>query len=211
MTRPLVSIITPTWQRHDLLLTRCIPSVQRQDYPNVEHVIVSDGPDQELRNTVGYLMATSEGEWRHPIRFFEISERVEEVYGCRPRRFGIEKSAGGLIGYVDDDDSLRPDHVSSLVKALESDPEAGFARSLMRSHLPEGPADIGYGDPAFANIGTPMILHRRELLEIATWGAPSEREDWELVSAWLRAGVNYVPVDKVTIDVWPSRYRPATS
>ena len=42
------SVITPTWQRHDALLQRCIPSVLAQDYPAVEHVIASDGPDDYL-------------------------------------------------------------------------------------------------------------------------------------------------------------------
>lgn len=50
MKPPLVSVITPTWNRHDLLLTRCLPSVQAQDYPAVEHVIISDGPDEDLRD-----------------------------------------------------------------------------------------------------------------------------------------------------------------
>ena len=48
MAVPLVSVITPTWQRHALLLDRCIPSVAAQDYPNVDHVVVSDGPDPAL-------------------------------------------------------------------------------------------------------------------------------------------------------------------
>ena len=46
---PLVAVITPTWQRTGLLLSRCIPSVQAQDYPRVEHIVVSDGPDPDLQ------------------------------------------------------------------------------------------------------------------------------------------------------------------
>ena len=46
--KPLVSVITPTWLRHDWLLHRCMPSVQGQTYPHIEHIIVSDGPDPEL-------------------------------------------------------------------------------------------------------------------------------------------------------------------
>jgi cellulose synthase/poly-beta-1,6-N-acetylglucosamine synthase-like glycosyltransferase len=44
MNCPLVSIITPTWKRRDLLVKRALPSVAAQDYPNIEHVVVSDGP-----------------------------------------------------------------------------------------------------------------------------------------------------------------------
>jgi len=69
---PLVSVVTPTWQRHRILLERCIPSVQSQDYPNVQHVIVSDGPDPELasrlltwqdRHPVVYGFAYSQMAW----------------------------------------------------------------------------------------------------------------------------------------------------
>jgi GT2 family glycosyltransferase len=44
MRRPLVSVITPTWQRHELLL-EAIENVRQQTYRPIEHVIVSDGPD----------------------------------------------------------------------------------------------------------------------------------------------------------------------
>lgn len=202
---PLVSIVTPTWHRHDLLLSRCIPSVQTQDYPEVEHVLVSDGPDPELRAKINEFLYS--GVIVHPVRFFEIPVREEGSYGCRPRRYGLKRASGDLIGYNDDDDSLRPDHVSKLVTALQENPEAGFARSLMLGHNPTG-GDyvVGHGKPRAGNIGTPMVLHKRELLEVANWGGAGSFEDWDLFSQWIGAGVQYATVDEVTIDVWPSIY-----
>ncbi len=47
-----MSVITPTWQRHAVLTSRCIPSVTAQTYVPVEHVIVSDAPDQTLRSRI---------------------------------------------------------------------------------------------------------------------------------------------------------------
>ena len=44
----LVPVVTPTWQRRDILTGWCIPSVQAQSYPDAEHIVVSDGPDPEL-------------------------------------------------------------------------------------------------------------------------------------------------------------------
>lgn len=203
--KPLVSIVTPTWHRHDLLLSRCVPSVQAQDYPEVEHVIVSDGPDPELRAKVNEFLYS--GVVVHPVRFFEIPVREEGIYGCRPRRYGLERVSGDLIGYNDDDDELKPDHVSRLVAALQDKPEAGFARSLMQMHNPNGGFGvIGWGAPAAGNIGTPMVLHKRELLEIANWGGAGTFEDWELFSRWIDAGVQYATVDEVTVEIWPSAY-----
>ena len=45
---PLVSVVTSTWRRADVLMQRCIPSVMAQSYPNFEHIIVSDRPDDKL-------------------------------------------------------------------------------------------------------------------------------------------------------------------
>lgn len=203
--RPVVSIITPTWyHRHDLLLTRCIPSVDAQTYPNVEHMIISDGPDPELAEKMFPLQrAGQRSRW-----FLQLPEHDPAPHwGHLSRLHGIELAAGELIGYVDDDDALRPRHVELLVDALLANPEAGWAFSKMASHT-SGDAvnEIGHGPPSAGNIGTPMILHRRETLEHGTWGPSSALEDWELVNRWLRVGIGYTRVEEVTIDVWPSVY-----
>lgn len=194
---PLVSVITPTWKRHDLLLNRCIPSVACQTYPNMEHIVVSDGPDDLLRETPNL-------GW---IRYFELPEHIPGHIGNPARLFGISKAEGEYIAYLDDDDAYRPEHVALHVAALESTPGAGFSRSIMASHNPSGMLPIGYGNPAAGNIGTPMIVHKRELLEVATWrDGFSEYEDWELVEQWIRAGVSWAAVDEITIDVYPSAF-----
>jgi hypothetical protein len=77
----------------------------------------------------------------------------------------------------------------------------------MISHSGEYLLAIGWGPLACGNVGTPMIVHRRELLDVATWGPPSQLEDWELVERWLKAGVKYANVDSETSDVYPSLFR----
>ena len=60
MASPLVTVVTPTWQRHPLLFSRCVPPVQAQDYPAVEHIVVSDGPDPVLASAFkGRIYASS--------------------------------------------------------------------------------------------------------------------------------------------------------
>lgn len=199
--QPLISVITPTWRRHDLLLNRCIPSVQAQTYPNVQHVIFSDGPDIDL------MMKLKYSQGRHPVVYGQFPERDPAwEYGSRPRRAAIEGSTGDLITYVDDDDALRPDHCSLMVAALEADPEAGFAVSRMVSHHAH-PVVVGWGALAMGNVGSPMIAHRRETLEHGTWGPDSWTEDWELVQRWMDAGVKHADVDAETSDVYPSVFR----
>jgi hypothetical protein len=195
--QPWVSVITPTWQRHGLLLTRCIPSVQAQTYAPIEQIVVSDGPDPVLSD----LLADE------PVTYAELGEWQGRQWGARARRRGLDLAQGEIICYLDDDDSYRPDHVAVLVKALTDNPDAGFAYSLMASHNGEDVTIIGSDEPLAGQIGTPMIAHRRQLLEQGTWGPPSAWEDWQMVARWLEAGTRWVHVDEVTVDVWPSAHR----
>ena len=200
---PLVSVVTPTWQRHGYLLERCVPSVQVQDYPAVEHVVVSDGPDENLRDHFA--------KWKppvHPVRFIELPEHHDEPnFGHYARRAAISAAEGDYVTYNDDDDALRPGHCRLLAEALTANPDAGFAVSRMMSWNGENRSVIGWGPLACGNVGTPMIMNRREILKQGTWGPPSRLEDWEVVEKWLHAGVPYVNVDAETADVWPSIFR----
>lgn len=199
---PLVSVITPTWQRHDLLLGRCIPSVQVQTCNDLEHIVVSDGPDPELVR----LLAERYPPWRHPpVRFAELPSHIGS-WGGPGRALGAALAQGTYIAYLDDDDAYRPVHVATLATALELHPEVGFVHSAMVAHLPSG-ARLKYSGPPGVMLGTPMIMHRRELLDIATW--PSGlHEDTALVQAWMDAGVKHGAVTMTTVDVFPG---PATT
>jgi glycosyltransferase involved in cell wall biosynthesis len=204
---PLVSVISPTWQRHEWLFDRCIASVKAQEYRNIEHVIVSDGPDPELAG----LIAQMEMPENYSLIFDQLPPNPDPRWGTRARLRGLELATASLIAYLDDDDSYRPDHCAQLVRALERHPEAGFAYTQMASHggviEKEAMAIIGSGDLGPCSIGTPMIMHRRELLEISTWGPPDSMEDWRLVNRWMERGVKAEFIPWVTVDVWPSAYR----
>lgn len=209
MTLPLVSVITPTWNRHEKLLNRCIPSVQSQTYRKVEHVIVSDGTDRDLLYKIEEL---SEGTaFYHPVRFVELDGDHPGFnrYGSLARLAGIENSGGALIAYIDDDDALRPEHCAKLAAVLADDDRLEWAFSQMASHSNSGLfTHIGAypGPPFCGQIGTPMIMHRRETLRYGTWGPAGSMEDWELVQRWLTAGLLYGRVHEPTVDVWPSAY-----
>jgi len=195
---PLVTAVSPTWQRHDLLFSRCIPSVQAQDYPALEHIVVSDGPDPVLRRALMAQPFVDPG-----VRFTELPEHPPEAqWGHHARLHGIDLAKGDYIAYLDDDNSWRPGHVRALVAALE-ETGAGFAYGKMHVHG-RGEYLIGTDPPAEGQIDTSMIVHRRELLGLATWrwhpGIPTI--DWDLVSRWMAAGATWVRVPHVTADYY---------
>jgi glycosyltransferase involved in cell wall biosynthesis len=209
VSTPKISVITSTWQRHDLLLERCIPSIQAQAHPGIEHIIVSDGPDSPLEDALKTRRHDLITAFGYRTWYFELPEHdPAEHWGTQARLHGLEYASGDLIAYCDDDDSLRPEHCALLAAALADNPDAGWASSVMASHHPSGAVtDIGFGPPSIGNLGTPMIMHRREILKHGTWGSPSMFEDWDFVNQWNLADVKHVKVEKVTCDTWPSAYR----
>lgn len=201
---PRVTVITPTWQRHELLLGRCIPSVQKQGYPCIEHLVISDGPDPALGEKLS--MPWLDG-WKD-LWYRELPEHAPgKHYGHLCRAYALSIATGDYIAYCDDDDSLRPVHCHMLAAALDADPGAGFAVSRMVSHGPHGESVIGDGPVACGNVGTPMIMHRREITGHGTWDHAGQFEDWDLVLSWINAGIRYARVDAETCDAWPSLWR----
>lgn len=189
MNLPLVSVVTPTWGRHDELLKRCIPSVQAQTYPNVQHIVVSDGPDEELRATVP-----------DDVLFGELDRHDDGArWGHWARLAGIGLAEGDLIAYLDDDNAYRPQHLERLVEAIARS-GADFAYSRMQVHTGGREYEIGIEPPTYGQIDTSVLMHRPALLERETWHASLPTIDWDLVRRWMAAGANWVFNDEVSVD-----------
>lgn len=193
-----VSVITPTWQRHELLLTRCIPSVRAQTIP-VEHVIASDGPDPELRELLQDL----------DVVYVEVSEHADDPcnYGARARNRGLETAAGDFVAYLDDDNAFKPQHVELLANALTEHPDRDFAYSRMFRH---GIGDIvGIEPPQYGHIDSSVLMHRQGgHKQFGLWPVPSPYEvDWVFVHTWLTNGATWVFVPEITVDYY---YQPRT-
>jgi len=189
----MISVITPTWQRHELLITRCMPSVAAQTVP-VEHVVVSDGPDPVLRD----LLADS------GVTYAEVAEHADDPcnYGARARNRGLEVASGDLIAYLDDDNAFHSDHVAKLAAALTANPGRDFAYTQMIRH---GLGDtIGSEPPAHGSIDSSVLMHRADgPARFGPWPVPSPYEvDWVFVRTWLAAGATWVFVPGVSVDYY---------
>lgn len=203
-------MITPAWKRNELLVNRCIPSVRVQDYPNIEHIVVSDGPGRKLARIMDELRhcdhdgCPQSEPWCQRLRYDELARHARgEHWGHYARTRAIELAHGDYIAYLDDDDLYLPRHCSILASALNAHPEAGFAFSQMR--WANGEVTVGHDEPWECDIGTPMIMHRREILRYGSWDRAHEMEDRKLVKCWLEAGVRWTFVPRVTVIIWPSK------
>jgi glycosyltransferase involved in cell wall biosynthesis len=188
---PSVTVITPTWQRHDVLLDRCVPSVQAQDYRDFEHLIISDGPDRELARA---SLPTN-------TRLIQLNEHDPRArWGHRARLRGVEEAAGRVLAWLDDDDNWRPRHLATLAGPAIG----GFAYSRAMVHGGNVPVRIGDGSPAHGRVQVSMIAHDAKILELETWRDETNWPDWDLVRRWLTCGIHHASVDEVTVDLYPS-------
>lgn len=107
-----VTIITATTGRSHLL--QAIESVQQQDYPNLEHIVVFDGtpPAPNLQ-----AMAT-----RHPLRLQATSFPTGKDGFNGHRIYGGYSLLcnGDYVAFLDDDNWMAPNHVSSLMTLITS-------------------------------------------------------------------------------------------
>lgn len=196
MNPPLVSIITPTIaSRRNLLLGRCVPSVRRQTYANLEHLVVMDGPDldqQPLPNGVRFIeMGRSWG------RFTE-----GKSVGSIPRNVGCFLAQGDYLAYLDDDDEFLPDHVEKLVSLIERE-NRDFVFSRMRRFQGKEPElEVGNGKIECGHIGTPMVLHKAKCLLASGWPCGGAIEDFIMFSAWDKAGLTWAYLPEITVHVY---------
>ena len=101
--RPLVSIVTPSFQQARFLADN-LRSVAEQDYPAIEHVVrdggSSDGSVELLRSS--------------DVRWTSQHDRGQTDALNR----GIEEARGAIIGWLNSDDFLYPGAVRAAVDAM---------------------------------------------------------------------------------------------
>lgn len=101
----LISVIVPVYNVIDLL-QRCVDSIRRQTYRNLEIILVDDGSTDRS----GALAEKFALEDRR-IRVFH----KENGGSSSARNFGISKARGEFIGFVDSDDYIEPEMYERLL------------------------------------------------------------------------------------------------
>lgn len=111
---PLVSIITPSFNRAHLL-SETIASVVSQDFTDWEMVIIDDGSTD---NTAELVEEYSRNDPR--IRWI----RQENGGICRARNHGIEEARGRYLAFIDSDDCYCEGALGKLVEAMQGAPDS---------------------------------------------------------------------------------------
>ena len=106
---PLISVIIPIYNVENYVRD-CIESVLKQSYKNLEVIIINDGSQDNSRTIVADMIRDDE-------RFILLDKENGGL--SETRNFGLERSRGEYIAFIDSDDIVSPFLIENLYYALE--------------------------------------------------------------------------------------------
>jgi glycosyltransferase involved in cell wall biosynthesis len=186
-----ISCIIPTHNRVSLL-PRAIASIQRQDYDNLEIIVVNDASTDETATVVTKL-----AEKDNRIR---LITNKESRGGSGARNVGIRAAAGDFIALLDDDDEFSDNKLTGQLSFLEQKPSTGMVYGASVIIQPDGTRylrkpkyrfiDARFLLQAYCQFSPPTTLIRKECFK--TCGLFDESlpayQDWDM---WIRIARNY--------------------
>lgn len=120
LLKPFISIVVPVYNKQ-AHIQRCINSILRQKFQDFEIIIVNDASNDGSIDEVKKYSDTR-------IKIFHNSQNIPKGPGSA-RNFGIEKSSGDWIAFLDADDEWNDIHLEMMVKLMSKFSECGFLTS----------------------------------------------------------------------------------
>ncbi|MEK6259465.1 MAG: glycosyltransferase family 2 protein [Planctomycetota bacterium] len=199
MSEPLISIIVATYNRSNVLAL-AIETVRWQTRRDWELLVVGDACTDDTEQVVASLAGVDSR-----IHFFNLEQNVGEQSG--PNNAGFQQARGRYIAYLNHDDLWLPDHLETLVTAVEQS-GADLVFSLIDLVQREGLNLLSRVEPVTRHappIGIPAscwLLRREMIEELGGWRFYQEcysvpSQDW-LFRAW-KAGKNLYSVPRLTV------------
>jgi hypothetical protein len=116
--QPLITICIATCNRRSLLIDRCISSLLKQSYKNIQIVVVGDHCTDDTEYFLSKLRDSriifQNLPERGPYPKFGINRWY--VAGTNPMNHAMDLAEGDFIMHLDDDDESTADRVESLVE-----------------------------------------------------------------------------------------------
>jgi len=114
---PVVSVIIPTFNRPQYL-SQALDSVLRQSYRHLQVIVVNDG---------GVDVNGIVNSFNDPrLTLIDRSENLGKAYSLNE---ALDRANGRYVAYLDDDDVYYPNHIETLVHALEYETDCQVAYS----------------------------------------------------------------------------------
>ena len=185
MNKPLISIITPSYNQSDYLEMAMV-SVLNQDYPNWEYIIV-DGNSTDGSQEIIKKYAERLAWW--------VSENDKGQADAFNK--GLMHAGGKYVGWLNSDDLYMDSVVSEAIELLESNPEIAFVFGDVQSINEKGEITniMKYGQwglvdlMQFKMIGQPAVFMRKDLL-VSSDGLDTSYHFLLDHHLWLRLALN---------------------
>jgi GT2 family glycosyltransferase len=216
--RKLVSVVTGTYNRHELLL-EAIKNVRQQTYRPLEHVIVSDGPDDVLEELVDeslddyvaslgdYVENGGDPDYFVPITFqqlgFHSSSLFTDSISAAPFMVAQLLARGEYqMWLADDERMLVPDHIEQLVTLIEQyDADFAYPRVQCYREPPNPKYDMVIGSNPPRHGQFTHMLYRRDALDKGALFRThvGSGTDWDACARLMAAGCRWVFNPAVTL------------
>lgn len=147
---PLVSVIIPAYNKSNYTV-KSVRSVLNQTYNNIEVIVVNDGSIDDTEILISNIKDKR-------IRLFNIKNRG----ACGARNYGIDKSSGKYLSFLDCDDTYCENKIEESIKFLERNNDYYFIYTNV-NFIDENDTIVGktpkfYNHPGSGFIANKLIL-----------------------------------------------------
>ena len=123
----LVSVIIPTFNNAELI-GETLQSVFLQNHRPLEIIVVDDGSTDSTKETI----EQQKGKYRHDLDFEIYYFYQKNKGGATARNLGITRSRGEYIQFLDSDDLMSQNKISTQIQGLQNFPEKTAAYGSWR-------------------------------------------------------------------------------
>jgi glycosyltransferase involved in cell wall biosynthesis len=195
MLEELVSVIIPHYN-DSIFIERCINSVKKQTYKNIEIIVVDDCSNAE-----------------HVLNLFNLKKKFSFLIveldinkgQANAKNIGVAKSSGNVIAFIDSDDYVEENFINDCVLSLRSNQMIkAVSTNLIMEDLRTGnkikfkPTGGMARDFIRCNAGTGYLVMERSIFESVGGFNITFRgwEDWDFNIRLLRNGGLFYVIDK---------------
>jgi len=127
-----VSVIISTYNRYKFLLN-AVNSVKNQTYKNIEIIVVNDGSTEKEYYTTRIM----------GIKIYNLAKNSKDLLGfpCMsvPKNYGLKRTTGDYIAFLDDDDIWLPKKIEKQIKKLNKSKNSNILMSCTDAYTGRGP------------------------------------------------------------------------
>ncbi len=185
-SKPLVTIIVGTMNRPDLLIDRCIRSIQAQSYDNLQVIVIGDHCTDDTEKRLAELRDSR-------ISFTNLPQRGPYprpgkdrwmVAGTHPGNEALKLVEGDFVTFLDDDDAYAIERIEILAEAAQREKADFLWHPFFWRQADEDWIVHGDGTLEHAQVGLCMTMYhaylRRIHFDVHAYRL-NEPGDWNLI------------------------------